>query len=121
MLFVEAKNLKLSLMLINIGLDDLFLLKVGSHVFGIVASALIMIPQAIFPESYLFMTAFSVRNSNWQHLSNTYFIQSSLVSALCELLYLDLLSSLGNSDIIIPISEMRKWRFREDDLSEVIQ
>ena len=97
---------------------DLFFLKPGSHGFGMIASTLIMIPQAVF---LTFMTAFSVTDSNWKHESNTYCIQSSLVSALCELLYLYLITILGNSAIIIPISEMRKWRFREDNLSEVIR
>ncbi|GAB5566385.1 hypothetical protein PRBEI_2000019500 [Prionailurus iriomotensis] len=46
-----------------------------SRGFGMVASTLIMIPQAVF---LTFMTAFSVTDSNWKHESNTYCIQSSL-------------------------------------------
>lgn len=49
------------------------------------------------------MTAFSVRNNNGQHLSNSHCTQDSVLNAVHELLYLYLIAILGDSYIIISV------------------
>ena len=65
------------------------------------------------------MTASSMRPYSGQHISNA-LIQDSVLTALHEILYLYFIIILGGSYISIPDLQMRKWKFRENDLSEVM-